>query len=46
MKQIARNLSSIKSECLAQIIPLGECHLREDVKEYTEYGTSSAITRA
>jgi putative transposase len=27
---------SIKSECLAQIIPLGERHLRTAVKEYTE----------
>ena len=28
---------SIKSECLAQIIPLGERHLRTAVKEYTEH---------
>lgn len=28
---------SIKSECLAQIIPLGERHLRKAVKEYTEH---------
>ena len=28
---------SIKSECLAQIIPLGERHLRHAVKEYTEH---------
>ena len=26
-----------KSECLAQIIPLGERHLRRAVKEYTEH---------
>jgi len=37
---------SIKSECLAQIIPLGERHLRHAVKEYTEhYTTSSGIIR-
>ena len=40
-----RFVRSIKSECLAQIIPLGERHLRKAVKEYTEHGTSSAITR-
>ena len=40
-----RFVRSIKSECLAQIIPLGERHLRKTVKEYTEHGTSSAITR-
>jgi putative transposase len=28
---------SIKSECLSQIIPLGERHLRHAVKEYTEH---------
>ncbi len=28
---------SIKSECLSQIIPLGEEHLRHAVKEYTEH---------
>ncbi len=28
---------SIKSECLAQIIPLGERHLRHAVKEFTEH---------
>ncbi len=28
---------SIKSECLSQIIPLGERHLRYAVKEYTEH---------
>ena len=32
-----RFVLSIKSECLAQIIPLGERHLRKAVKEYTEY---------
>ena len=31
-----RFVRSIKSECLAQIIPLGERHLRKAVKEYTE----------
>ena len=32
-----RFVRSIKSECLAQIIPLGEQHLRLAVKEYTEH---------
>jgi hypothetical protein len=32
-----RFVRSIKSECLAQIIPLGERHLRKAVKEYTEH---------
>ena len=32
-----RFVRSIKSECLAQIIPLGKRHLREAVKEYTEH---------
>jgi transposase InsO family protein len=32
-----RFVRSIKSECLAQIIPLGEDHLRHVVKEYTEH---------
>ncbi len=32
-----RFVRSIKSECLAQIIALGERHLRYAVKEYTEY---------
>ncbi len=32
-----RFVRSIKSECLAQIIPLGEGHLRTVVKEYTEH---------
>jgi hypothetical protein len=27
----------VKSECLAQIIPLGERHLRRAVTEYTEH---------
>ena len=32
-----RFVCSIKSECLAQIIPLGEWHLRHAVKEYREH---------
>jgi len=32
-----RFVRSIKSECLAQIIPLGERHLRNAVTEYTEH---------
>jgi len=32
-----RFVRSIKSECLAQIIPLGEHHLRSTVKEYMEH---------
>ncbi len=32
-----RFVRSIKSECLAQIIPLGEEHLRHAVKEYTAH---------
>jgi putative transposase len=32
-----RFVLSIKSECLSQIIPLGERHLRKAVKEYTEH---------
>jgi transposase InsO family protein len=32
-----RFVRSIKSECLAQIIPLGERHLRTAVKEYTQH---------
>ncbi len=32
-----RFVRSIKSECLAQIIPLGERHLREAVNQYTEH---------
>ena len=32
-----RFVRSIKSECLAQVIPLGERHLRSLVREYTEH---------
>ena len=32
-----RFVRSIKSECLAQVIPLGEQHLRVLVREYTEH---------
>ncbi len=32
-----RFVQSIKSECLAQIIPLGERHLRHAVREYTAH---------
>ncbi len=32
-----RFIRSIKSECLAQIIPLGERHLRRSVSEYIEH---------
>ena len=32
-----RFVRSIKSECLAQIIPLGEEHLRDAVKQYAEH---------
>ena len=32
-----RFVRSIKSECLAEIIPLGERHLRKAVTEYTEH---------
>jgi transposase InsO family protein len=32
-----RFVRSIKSECLAQIIPLGERHLRHAVKEYAAH---------
>ncbi len=32
-----RFVRSIKSECLAQIIPLGEGHFREAVREFTEH---------
>ncbi len=34
---VERFVRSIKSECLAQIIPLGEHHLRNAVAEYTEH---------
>ncbi len=30
-------MHSVKSECLARIIPLGERHLRDAVKEYPEH---------
>ena len=32
-----RFVLSVKSECLAKIIPLGERHLRKAVKEYSEH---------
>ena len=32
-----RFVRSIKSECLAQVIPFGERHLRHALKEYTEH---------
>jgi putative transposase len=32
-----RFVLSVKSECLAKIMPLGERHLRKAVKEYTEH---------
>jgi transposase InsO family protein len=32
-----RYVRSIKSECLARVIPLGEPHLRKAVTEYTEH---------
>ena len=32
-----RFVRSIKSECLNQVIPLGERHLRNTVKEFTEH---------
>jgi transposase InsO family protein len=35
-----RFVHSIKSECLAQIIPLSERQLRKAVKEYTEHDHS------
>jgi transposase InsO family protein len=34
---VERFVRSIKSECLSQIIPLGERYLRHAVKEYTEH---------
>lgn len=41
MKQVGRKLTDCDdgslSECLAQIIPLGERHLRHAVKEYTAH---------
>ena len=36
-----RFVRSIKSECLAQIIPLGEQHLHHAVKEFTEQWRSA-----
>ena len=32
-----RFVRSIKSECLAQVIPIGEGHLRRMVREYVEH---------
>jgi len=32
-----RFIHSIKSECLSQIVPLGERHLCHSVKEYSEH---------
>ncbi len=32
-----RFVLSVKSECLAKIIPLGERHLRKAVEEYAEH---------
>lgn len=32
-----RFVRSIKSECLAEVIPLGEAHLRRTVREYVEH---------
>jgi putative transposase len=32
-----RFVRTIKSECLKQIIPIGERHLRNTVKEFTEH---------
>jgi transposase InsO family protein len=32
-----RFVRSIRSECLARIVPLGERHLRNAVREYTEH---------
>jgi Integrase core domain. len=32
-----RFVRSIKSECLAQVIPIGEAHLRRAVREYAEH---------
>ena len=32
-----RFVRSIKSECLAQVIPIGEDHLRRAVREYVEH---------
>ena len=32
-----RFVRSIKSECLAQVIPIGEGHLRRAVREYVDH---------
>jgi putative transposase len=32
-----RSVRSIKSECLAQVIPIGEGHLRRAVREYVDH---------
>ena len=40
-----RFVRSIKSECLGQVIPIGEAHLRRAVREYVEHYHPSAITR-
>jgi transposase InsO family protein len=40
-----RFVRSIKSECLAQVIPMGVAHLRRAVREYVDTTTASAITR-
>jgi putative transposase len=32
-----RFVRSIKSECLAQVVPIGEAHLRRAVREYVEH---------
>ena len=32
-----RFVRSIESECLAQVIPIGEAHLRRAVREYVEH---------
>jgi len=40
-----RFVLSIRSECLDQIIPLGERHLRKAVREYTEHYHAEVITK-
>ena len=32
-----RFVRSIKSECLAQVIPIGDAHLRKAIREYVEH---------
>jgi putative transposase len=32
-----RFVRSIKSECLAQVIPIGEAHIRRAVREYVDH---------